>query len=115
MKKLILLALVLFTLLLCAGCAAEIGSHVDGGGGEPEPVNIAFIVGMLAQFFVNRRFMGFMLLALAALLLTALVQTTIVALKSAGSFSAIWTALLQTLWSLPFAALVYFPPARWIE
>ena len=76
---------------------------------------IAFIVGMLAQFFVNRRFMGFMLLALAALLLTALVQTTIVALKSAGSFSAIWTALLQTLWSLPFAALVYFPPARWIE
>ncbi len=76
---------------------------------------IAFGVGMLAQFFVNRRFMGFMLLALAALLLTALVQTLIIAVKSAGSFSALWTALLQTLWSLPFAALVYFPPARWIE
>ena len=76
---------------------------------------IAFGVGMLAQFFVNRRFLGFMLLALAALLLTALVQTLVIALKSSGSFSAIGTALLQTLWSLPFAALVYFPPARWIE
>ncbi len=76
---------------------------------------IAFGVGMLAQFFVNRRFMGFMLLALAALLLTAAVQTLVIALKSSGSFSAIWTAILQTLWSLPFAALVYFPPARWIE
>ena len=76
---------------------------------------IAFGVGMLAQFFVNRRFLGFMLLALAALLLTALVQTLVIALKSSGSFSAIWTAILQTLWSLPFAALVYFPPARWIE
>jgi cell shape-determining protein MreD len=76
---------------------------------------IAFGVGMLAQFFVNRRFMGFMLLALAALLLTAAVQTLVIALKSSGSFSAIWTAILQTLWSLPFSALVYFPPARWIE
>ena len=76
---------------------------------------IAFCVGILAQFFVNRRFLGFMLLALAALVLTALTQTTIIALKSAGSFSAIRTAILQTLWSLPLSALVYFPPARWIE
>ncbi|MBR0039908.1 MAG: hypothetical protein IJP64_00830 [Oscillospiraceae bacterium] len=76
---------------------------------------IAFGVGILAQFFVNRRFMGFMLLALAALLLTALTQTLIITVKSAGTFPAIWTAILQTLWSLPVAALVYFPPARWIE
>ena len=76
---------------------------------------IAFVVGILAQFFVNRRFMGFMLLALAALMLTALVQTLIVAVKSEGALSALWTALLQTLWSLPLAALVYLPPARWIE
>ncbi len=76
---------------------------------------LAFGVGILAQFFVNRRFMGYMLLALAALILTALVQTLIIAVKSAGAFSALWTALLQTLWSLPPAALVYLPPARWIE
>ena len=60
---------------------------------------LAFVVGILAQFFVNRRFLGFMLLALAALVLTALTQTTIIALKSAGSFSAIWTGILQIfLW-----------------
>ena len=76
---------------------------------------IAFGVGILAQFFVNRRFMGFMLLALAALLLTALTQTLIISVKSSGSLSALWTAILQTLWSLPVSALVYFPPARWIE
>ena len=76
---------------------------------------VAFGVGILAQFFVNRRFLGFLLLAAAALLLTALVQTLIIAVKSAGSFSAVGTAVLQTLWSLPLAALVYFPPARWIE
>ena len=76
---------------------------------------IAFGVGILSQFFVNRRFMGFMLLVAAALLVTALVQTTIISLKSAGSFAAVWTGILQTLWSLPFSALVYFPPARWIE
>ncbi len=76
---------------------------------------IAFGVGILAQFFVNRRFMGFMLLALAALLLTAAVQTLVIAVKSAGFFDALGAALLQTLWSLPFSALVYFAPARWIE
>ena len=76
---------------------------------------IAFCVGVLAQFFVNRRFMGYMLLAAAALLFTALVQSVIVALGSAWSFSVLWTAILQTLWSLPPAALVYFAPARWIE
>ena len=76
---------------------------------------IAFGVGVLSQFFVNRRFLGFMLLALAALLFTGLVQSLIISVKSSWSFSVLWTALLQTLWSLPFAALVYFPPGRWIE
>ena len=76
---------------------------------------VSLLSAFLSQFFVNRRFLGFLLLAAAALLLTALVQTLIIAVKSAGSFSAVGTAVLQTLWSLPLAALVYFPPARWIE
>lgn len=76
---------------------------------------LAFGVGVLAQFFVNRRFLGFMLLSFAALLFTALVQSVVISLKSAWSFSVLGTALLQTLWSLPFSALVYFPPAHWIE
>ena len=76
---------------------------------------IAFGVGVLSQFFVNRRFLGFMLLAAAALLFTGLVQTLIVVLGSGWSFSAFWTAIVQTILSLPVAALVYFPPGRWIE
>ena len=31
------------------------------------------------------------------------------------AFSMLGTVLLQTLWSLPPAVLVYFPPAKWIE
>ena len=76
---------------------------------------LAFGVGMLSQFFVNRRFLGFMLLALAALLATALVQTLIISLKDGWSLSLTWAGILQTLWSLPPAVLTYFPPAKWIE
>ena len=76
---------------------------------------IAFGVGFISQFFLNRRFMGFMLSALAALLLTAFVQVLVTALGSGGALSAIGTAILQTLWSLPVSVLCYFPPAKWIE
>ena len=53
--------------------------------------------------------------ALAALLLTAFVQVLVTALGSGGALSAIGTAILQTLWSLPVSVLCYFPPAKWIE
>ena len=76
---------------------------------------IAFGVGFISQFFLNRRFMGFMLSALAALLLTAFVQVLVTALGSGGALSAIGTAILHTLWSLPVSVLCYFPPAKWIE
>ncbi len=76
---------------------------------------IAFGVGFVAQFFINRRFMGFLLSALAALLLTALVQVLLISLGGGGGFSAIGTGILQTIWSLPVSVLCYFPPAKWIE
>jgi len=76
---------------------------------------LAFGVGFISQFFLNRRFLGYMLSAFAVLLITALVQALVVSLDSGLSFSVLWTALLQTLWSLPLAVLTYFPPARWIE
>ena len=76
---------------------------------------LAFGVDFISQFFLNRRFMGYMLSALAALLITALVQALVISLGDGLSFSAVWTAILQTLWSLPMAVLAYFPPARWIE
>lgn len=76
---------------------------------------LAFGAGFVAQFFINRRFVGFMVVAAAALLITSFMQLLWVLVSDAWSPTMIGTALLQTLWSVPLAALFYFPPARWIE
>lgn len=76
---------------------------------------IAFAVGFVSQFFINRRFPGYMVCAGAALLFTALVQALITVVEGSWTLTAVFTALLQTLWSLPLAAPLYFPPAKWIE
>lgn len=76
---------------------------------------LAFGAGFVAQFFINRRFVGYMVVAAAALLITSFMQLLWVLVSDAWSPTMISTALLQTLWSVPLAALFYFPPARWIE
>ena len=76
---------------------------------------LAFATGFVSQFFINRRFFGFMLAAAAALLITALVQMLKVWAAEGSSMAMLGTVLLQTLWSLPPAALAYFPAAHWIE
>ena len=76
---------------------------------------LAFGAGFVAQFFINRRFVGYFVVAAAALLITSLMQMLWVLLGDRWDPSMLTTALLQTLWSLPLAALLYFPPARWID
>lgn len=76
---------------------------------------LAFVSGFISQFYINRRFFAFMGAALAGLLITAVVQMLHTAALDVFSMSMIPTVLLQTLWSVPFAVLAYFPPARWIE
>ena len=76
---------------------------------------LAFVSGFVSQFFINRRFFAFMGVALAGLLITGFAQLLHTAVSDVFSLSMISTALLQTLWSLPFAVLAYLPPARWIE
>ena len=76
---------------------------------------LAFGAGFVTQFFLNRRFVGYMIAAAAALLITSFMQVFWVVLNDSWSADMIYTALLQTAWSLPFAALLYFPPARWIN
>ena len=76
---------------------------------------LAFGAGFVSQFFINRRFFAYMGAALAALLITALVQAVLVGVRDVWSLSMLPTILLQTLWSLPPAVLTYFPPAKWIE
>ena len=76
---------------------------------------IAFAVGFVSQFFINRRFFSFMVAACAALLLTGVAQMLRVLALGGWSFTLLSTVILQTLWSLPPAVLAYYPPAKWIE
>lgn len=76
---------------------------------------LAFAAGFISQFFINRRFFAFMGAALAGLFVTALVQMLKTLAADGFSMAMVGTVLLQTLWSLPPAALAYFPPAKWIE
>ena len=76
---------------------------------------LAFASGFVSQFFINRRFFAFMGISTAALLITGTVQLLLTFANDGWSNAMITTVLLQTLWSLPPAALAYFPPARWID
>ena len=76
---------------------------------------LAFFAGFVSQFFINRRFFAYMGAAFAACLITAVVQMVGTAASAGWSTSMLVTVALQTLWSLPPAVLVYFPPAKWIE
>ena len=76
---------------------------------------LAFGAGFIAQFFINRRFTGYMLVAAGALLFTGFMQMLRVLVTDGLAPVMIATVLLQAIWALPFAALLYFPPARWIE
>ena len=76
---------------------------------------LSFATGFVAQFFINRRFFAYMGAALVGLLITGVMQMLKTAAMDEWAMSMVGTVLLQTLWSLPFAALAYFPAAEWIE
>ena len=76
---------------------------------------LAFGAGFVAQFFINRRFVGYIVVAAGALLITSLMQMLWVLVSDSWSKTMLTTALLQALWSLPLAVPLYFPPARWID
>lgn len=74
---------------------------------------LAFAAGFIAQFFINRRFFAYMGAALLGLAITALGQMLHTSTMDGFSGAMLSTVLLQTLWSLPLAALAYIFPARW--
>lgn len=76
---------------------------------------LSFASGFVSQFFINRRFFAFMGLSLAALFVTAVLQMLKTLAADAWSIDMLVTVILQTLISLPPAAVAYFPPARWIK
>lgn len=68
-----------------------------------------FVVGFLVDFYLNRRFFSYCVLAAAALLLAAVCQMFPLLFFHGQSPWALWrTAVLQTLWSLPFIIPSYY-------
>ena len=72
---------------------------------------IAFGIGFVSRFFINRQFMAYMIAAFFSLAAVAVIQILKTSAADVWSVSMIPTAILQVLWSLPPAALVYFWPA----
>lgn len=70
---------------------------------------IGFASGALSRYLVNRRFFAYMCLALLALALTAAFQFLGLALEGQSLPALAWVGLWQVVFSLPVAALLYFP------
>ena len=70
---------------------------------------IGFAVGFLVDFFLNRRFFAYAMLALAALFLSAFAQMfPLLVYHGQGSWALWRTAILQTLWGVPFVWPAYY-------
>ena len=70
---------------------------------------LGFFSGVLADYVINRRFVAFALLSLAALSLTAFLQIfPLWVFHGASPAALLPVAGLQVLWSWPFAAPAYF-------
>ena len=76
---------------------------------------LSFAAAFVSQFFINRRFFAFMGITLAALFVTAALQMLKTLAGDTWSGAMLSTVIVQTLWSLPFSAVAYFPPAKWIK
>lgn len=71
---------------------------------------IGFFAGTFTAFFVNKRFVAFLVLSLVALAITALCQMfRLWVFMGADPIRLLTVGGLQTLWSLPFTIPVYFP------
>lgn len=71
---------------------------------------LGYLSGFIADRFVNKRFFSFFFVCLIALLITAFCQMfRLLVFYGADPLPLIKTALLQTLWSLPFTVPLYLP------
>jgi len=71
---------------------------------------IGYGSGMMAFFFINKKFFSYLCVSFAALLITAAAQAVRpVVFLDASASDAAFVAVMQALLSLPCAAVVYFP------
>ena len=70
---------------------------------------MGFAVGLLADFYLNRRFFSYAVLAVAALFVSAFAQMFALLVYHGQGSWALWrSAILQTLWSVPFIYPAYY-------
>ncbi len=70
---------------------------------------MGFAAGFLTEFLINRRFFSYFVLAVAALLITAICQIVPLWIFRGTPFlDLLPTVLLQVLWSAPFTVPAYF-------
>ena len=74
---------------------------------------LSLLSAFMSQFFINRRFFAFMGVALLSLLVTGTLQMLKTLAGDSWSTDMLTVLALQTLISLPVAALAYPLPARW--
>ena len=74
---------------------------------------LSLLSAFVSQFFINRRFFAFMGVAGLSLAVTAALHMLKTLSGDAWSNEMLRVALLQTLFSLPVAALAYPLPAKW--
>ena len=70
---------------------------------------MGFIVGLLVDFYLNRRLLTYVILGVICLFMAAFAQMfDLLFYRGQASFALWGTALLQTLWSVPFLFPAYF-------
>ena len=70
---------------------------------------IGFFAGVFARWFVNASLFAYLIMCFAAFAVSAAFQVFELALRGNELLPMLWTALVQSLWSLPMAAVLYFP------
>ena len=71
---------------------------------------VGFVAGLAADFLMNRSFPAYLATAAAFTAGVGLVQMLSVLVVQPGAlFHCLFVVIVQTLWSMPMAALLYFP------
>ena len=74
---------------------------------------IGFFSAFLSDFYINKRFTAFMIISLAASIVTALLQMFRTLLGDVWTIRMLSTAFYQVVVSIPFSALAYPLPKMW--
>lgn len=70
---------------------------------------LGFFAGVLARWYVNASLVAYLAMCLGALLVTGAAQSLELFMRGHEFFAMLRTVIIQALWSMPMAAVVYFP------